>query len=165
MSAAAVIGYRWAAEWEDIDTVIVAGGDELPTAPLPSQRMGPWLDDFLAMPGHHRELLRRYGREHVLRDMRRAAAERRLTSGVAHARRRRVRVAAMMLTFFDEHGVTATTATHTVLEEYIATPGRKLSAEYGFVAWLRRTWINTAISIRTQRTRGEPTITVADDHR
>lgn len=130
------------------------------------ERMGPWLDDFLGtVPEHHRELLRRYGHWHVLHDMRRAAAQRRLTSSVAHAARRRIRVAAVMLTFFDDHRVTAATATQSVLEEYIAAPGRKLGAEYGFVSWLRRTRVNTTIRIPTQRPRGEPTITVADDHR
>lgn len=130
------------------------------------ERMGPWLDDFLAtVPDHHRELLRRYAHWHVLRGMQRAAAERRLTSSVAHAGRRRIRVAEMVLAFFDQHGVTAATATQAVLDAYIAAHGSKLSPEYGFISWLRRTRVNTTIRIPTQPARGEPTITVADDHR
>ena len=132
------------------------------------ERMGPWLDDFLTtVPEHHRELLRRYGHWHVLRGMRRAAAERRLTNTLANAGRRRIRVAAKVLTYFDAHGVTAATATQAVLDEYIAdvaTGGRELSAEYGFISWIRRSRVNTKIRIPTQR-RAEPTITVADDHR
>ena len=40
-----------------------------------------------------------------------------------------------------------------------------LSGEHGFVAWLRRSRINTAIRIPTLPARGEPEITVAEDHR
>lgn len=130
------------------------------------ERMGPWLEEYLGtVPEHHRELLRRYGRWHVVRDMRRAAAEGRLTSSVAHAGRRRVRVAAMLLRFFDEHDMTAATATQGALEDYIAQPRRVLSAEYGFVAWLRRTRVNTTIRIPTITRRAEPAITIAEDHR
>ncbi|HZW44291.1 MAG TPA: hypothetical protein VFF32_07865 [Dermatophilaceae bacterium] len=130
------------------------------------ERMGPWLNEYLAtVPEDHRELLRRYGRWHVVREMRRAATEGRLTSSVAHGGRRRIRVAAMLLSFFDEHGATPATATQTILEEYIAEPGRVLSGEHGFVAWLRRTKVNTNIQIPTPARRAEPEITVAEDHR
>jgi hypothetical protein len=130
------------------------------------ERIGPWLDQYLTtVPEHHRDLLRRYGRWHVVRDMRKAAAEGRLTSSVAHAGRRRIRVASMLLDFFDERRVTAATATQSVLDEYIAARGRALSGEHGFIAWLRRTRINTGIRIPTPPVRGEPEITVAEDHR
>lgn len=130
------------------------------------ERMGPWLDEYLAtVPEHHRELLRRYGRWHVVRDMRRAAAEGRLTSSVAHGGRRRIRVAAMLLSYFDRHDMSAATATQAILDAYIAEPGRVLSGEYGFVAWLRRTGVNTNIRIPTIARRSEPEITVAEDHR
>ena len=66
---------------------------------------------------------------------------------------------------FDEHGVTAATATQSVLDAYIAEHGSKLSPEYGFISWLRRTRVNTTIRIPTLRARGEPTITVADEAR
>ena len=130
------------------------------------ERMGPWLDEYLAtVPEHHREILRRYGRWHVVRDMRRAAAEGRLTSSVAHGGRRRIRVAAMLLSYFDRHDMSAATATQAILDAYIAEPGRVLSGEYGFVAWLRRTRVNTNIRIPTITRRSEPEITVAEDHR
>jgi hypothetical protein len=74
--------------------------------------------------------------------MRRAAAEGRLTSSVAHAGRRRIRVAAMLMDFFDDRSVTAATASQSILDEYIATRGRVLTREHGFIAWLRRTRIN-----------------------
>lgn len=130
------------------------------------ERMGPWLEEYLAtVPEHHRELLRRYGRWHVVRDMRLAAAEGRLTSSVAHGGRRRIRVAAMLLDYFDKHDMSAATATQAILDAYIAEPGRVLSGEYGFVAWLRRTRVNTNIRIPTITRRSEPEITVAADHR
>lgn len=130
------------------------------------ERAGSWLTEFLTtVPEHQRELLGRYGRWHVLRDLRRVAAEGRLTSSVAHAARRRVRVAAILMDYFDESGVTVATATQAVLDRYIADSGRVLTGEYGFVAWLRRTRVNTRIQIPTLARRSEPEITVAEDHR
>lgn len=130
------------------------------------ERMGPWLDEYLAtVPEHQRELLRRYGRWHVVRGMRRAAAEGRLTSSGAHSGRRRIRVAAMLLSYFDRHDMSAATATQAILDAYIAEPGRVLSGEYGFVGWLRRTRVNTNIRFPTIPRRSEPEITVAEDHR
>lgn len=130
------------------------------------ERMGPWLDEYLAtVPEHQRELLRRYGRWHVVRGMRRAAAEGRLTSSGAHSGRRRIRVAAMLLSYFDRHDMSAATATQAILDAYIAESGRVLSGEYGFVGWLRRTRVNTNIRFPTIPRRSEPEITVAEDHR
>ncbi|MGH2909079.1 MAG: hypothetical protein ACRDK8_07275 [Solirubrobacteraceae bacterium] len=130
------------------------------------ERMGSWLEEFLAtVPEHHRDVLRRYGRWHVLRDMRRAAAEQRLTSSVAHGGRRRVRMAATLLDFFDERGTDAASATQAVLDEYIAECGHRLTGEHGFVSWLRRSRINTAIRVPTPAPRSAPEITVAEDHR
>lgn len=130
------------------------------------ERMASWLDDFLTeIPEHHRELLRRYGRWHVLRDMRRAAAQGRLTSSVAHGGRRRVRVAAMVLAYFDQHGATAAEADQALLEQYLAETRLVVSAELGFIAWLRQTRINTSIKMPTARKRPEPEITVGEDHR
>lgn len=130
------------------------------------ERMGPWLEEFLTtVPDHHRELLRRYGRWHVLRNMRRAATQRRLTNAVAHAGRRRIRVAAILLHHFDVHGVSATTATQTVLDDYLATAGRVPSGEHGFLTWLRRTRTNTTIGIPTPPARAEPEVTVGEDQR
>lgn len=130
------------------------------------ERIGPWLEEFLTtVPEHQRDLLRRYGRWHVVRDMRRAAAEGRMSSAVANAGRRRIRVAGHLLDFFDGHGVSAVSATQTILEEYIAQPGRVLAGEYGFVAWLRKTRVNTTIRIPTLAPRPEPEVNVAEDHR
>ncbi|MGH3497455.1 MAG: hypothetical protein ACRDP1_08330 [Nocardioidaceae bacterium] len=130
------------------------------------ERMDAWLEEFLTeVPEHHRDLLRRYGRWHVLRDMRRAAAQGRLTSSVAHGGRRRVRVAAMVLAYFDHHGATAAEATQALLERYITESKVVISAEHGFIAWLRATRINTNLKMPTTRRWSEPEITVAEDHR
>lgn len=130
------------------------------------ERIGPWLEEFLASaPDHQRDLLRRYGRWHVVRDMRRAAAEGRLNSAVANAGRRRIRIAAQLLDFLDKQGVSAASATQSILEEYIAQPGRVLTGEYGFVAWLRKTRVNSTIRIPTLAPRAEPEVNVAEDHR
>lgn len=129
------------------------------------ERMGPWLDGYVdTLPEHHRELLRRFGRWHVMKQMRQSASAGRLTRGTADAARHRVRTAARVLVYFDERGVTASTATQVDLDHYVARRGR-LSGEHGFIRWLRTTGVNTAIRLPTLAQRPDPAVNVGEDHR
>lgn len=129
------------------------------------ERMGPWLEGYLdTLPEHHRELLRRFGRWHVMKQMRQAASAGRMTRGTADTARYRVRTAARLLAHFDNRGVTAQTATQADLDHYVAGRGR-LSGEHGFIRWLRTTGVNTHIRLPTPPQRPDPAVTVGDDHR
>ncbi|WP_220794078.1 hypothetical protein [Nocardioides pelophilus] len=129
------------------------------------ERMGPWLDGFLdTVPERHRELLRRFGRWHVMKQMRHSASVGRLSRGTADAARHRVRIASKVLAYFDGLGVTAQTATQANLDHYVHSRGR-LCGEHGFIRWLRTTGVNPRIRLPTQPQRPDPAVTVGEDHR
>jgi len=112
------------------------------------ERMQPWLEDFLtSVPAAHVDILRRYTHWHVLRDMRRAAAQGRLTQSIADAKRRCIRVAAEFLAYLDHRDLTIETATQAALEDFQDHVGRQLRHEHSFVTWLRNSRINTGLQI------------------
>ncbi|MFD4323639.1 hypothetical protein ACFWQC_03330 [Nocardioides sp. NPDC058538] len=61
--------------------------------------------------------------------------------------------------------MSAAQATQALLERYITESGLVISAEHGFIAWLRETRINTSIMVPTAKKRADPEISVGDDHR
>jgi hypothetical protein len=129
------------------------------------ERMLPWLDTKLAgMPDEHSELLRRYARWHLLRQLRRAADEGRLTKPMIDAARSRITAAARFLAFLAESGIDAATAPQVMLENYQVRYGVTLSAEHSFIAWLRTTSTNTALRIPTPAPY-TPAVTVSDAKR
>lgn len=127
--------------------------------------MGPWLDDLLAtVPDEHVDLVRRYAHWHVLRLMRRAAREGRLTQAIADANRRRIRVAAEFLAFLSARDLTIENATQADVEDYQVHVNRCLSHDHGFITWLRNTRINTNLRI-PYTPRAEPEVTVGEEQR
>lgn len=137
----------------------------LPPFDIQIERMHPWIDQLLAdIPAGHAALVRRFAHWHVLRGMRRAAREGRLTQGVANGSRSRIRVAAEFLTFLAALGVTVETATQEHIERYQVHRNRPVATEYAFVAWLRQARINTALSI-PHTPRPAPAVTVSDQQR
>jgi hypothetical protein len=87
------------------------------------ERMMPWIDKVAAdLPAEHAALVRRYAHWHVLREMRKAARDERLTQAGANAARRRIRVAIDFLAFLDTQQATAATATRTSWSATRSTP-------------------------------------------
>jgi hypothetical protein len=137
----------------------------LPPFEIRIERMLPWIDDTIAeLPAQHADLIRRFAHWHVLRNMRQAAREQRLTQTITDASRHRIRVAIEFLTFLSTHGVTAATANQKLLEQYHEHVGRNIGHEHAFVAWLRNSQINTSLHI-PHVPRPAPTVTVSDDQR
>ena len=72
----------------------------LPPFEVRIERMLPWIEDVVAdLPSEQAGLVRQFAHWQVLREMRRAAREDRLTQAMANASRRRIRVAIDFLTF------------------------------------------------------------------
>lgn len=129
------------------------------------ERMLPWIEDVVAeLPTEEAALIRRFAHWHVLRHMRRAARENRLTKSMTDASRRRVRVAIEFVVFLAAHDATPATATQDLLERYQEQVGRTLSHEYAFVIWLRESRINTTLTI-PDTGRPAPAVTVSDTQR
>jgi len=129
------------------------------------ERMLPWIEDVVAeLPCDDAALIRRFAHWHVLRQMRKAARENRLTKTMADACRRRIRVAIEFVAFLAHHDASAATATQDLLERYQEQVGRTLSHEYAFVIWLRDSRINTKLTI-PDVARPPPAVTVPDAQR
>ncbi|OKH62282.1 hypothetical protein EB73_28170 [Mycobacterium sp. SWH-M3] len=129
------------------------------------ERMLPWIDDVVAgLSAEDAAIVRRFARWHVLRQMRKASRENRLTKSMTDASRRRVRVAIQFMAFLHARDATPATATQEMLECYQELYRRPLTAEYAFLVWLRQSRINTTLRI-TDPPRSPPSVTVSDSQR
>lgn len=137
----------------------------LPPFEVRIERMLPWIEDVVAdLPSEQSGLVRQFAHWQVLREMRRAAREDRLTQAMANASRRRIRVAIDFLAFLDAHGASAATATQDLLERYQEHLGRNINAEHTFLVWLRTSRINTRLRV-PHTPRQMPMVTMPDQHR
>jgi len=147
-----------------VRTLLVAVGVLSPVE-IRIERMLPWIEDIVAeLPSDDAALIRRFAHWHVLRQMRKAARENRLTKTMADACRRRIRVAIEFVAFLAHHDANAETATQDLLERYQEQVGRTLNHEYAFVIWLRDSRINTRLTI-PDVPRPPPAVTVSDAQR
>ncbi len=129
------------------------------------ERMLPWIDDVVAeLPTDDAALIRRFAHWHVLRQMRKAARENRLTKPMADACRRRIRVAIEFVGFPAHHDASAETATQDLLERYQGHVRRTLTHEYAFIVWLRDCRINTTLTV-PDVPRPPPAVTMSDTQR
>ncbi len=129
------------------------------------ERMTPWLNAVLApLPADHADVVRRFAHWHVIRNMRHAAAQGRLTQCVANTARRCIRDAIEFLDLLEHHGVDLHDATQDHLERYLAAhPGRGGSVA-SFIAWLRSSRTNTALTVPWVNP-GPPQVTISDAQR
>lgn len=145
-------------------TLLAAVG-VLPPFDVHLERMPAWIDTIIEGLGSEDvALVRRFAHWQVLRGMRQASQQGRLTQGVTDGARRRIRVAVDLVTFFRAHGATPATATQDLLERHQQQRGRRLDAEHAFVGWLHRTRVNTTLKM-PYLPATTPTVTVADDQR
>ncbi|BBZ15979.1 hypothetical protein MGAD_03140 [Mycolicibacterium gadium] len=129
------------------------------------ERMLPWIEDIVAeLPAEDAALIRRFAHWYVLRGMRKAAREGRLTKSMADACRRRIRVAIEFVGFLARHDASAATATQDLLERYQEHVGRMLNNEYAFIVWLRQSRTNTKLRI-LDVPQSPPPVTVSDTQR
>ena len=144
---------------------LLAAVDVLPPFEIRIERMLPWIEEVIAgLPVDQAALIRRFAHWHVLRQVRKAAREGRLTQAIANAARRRIRVAIDLVVFLHTHDETVETATQDLLERYQEHLGRIVDDEYSFVLWLRETRINTRLRI-PYIARAGPSVTVSDEQR
>jgi hypothetical protein len=129
-------------------------------------RIERWLDDKVAgLPAEQSDLIRRFARWRVLRHLRTVAAQGPISKATTDRAREQISAAIRLLTFFDEHGVTATTATQATLEDYQATARvMTLASEHAFVTWLRTSRTNTALTARAGPWQ-VPAVTVSEEDR
>ena len=147
-----------------VRTLLVAVGVLSPIE-IRIERMLPWIENVVGeLPSEDAALIRRFAQWHVLRQMRKAARENRLTKPMADACRRRIRVAIEFVCFLSAHNASAETATQDLLERYQEHVGRTMSHEYAFVIWLRDSRINTKLTI-PDVPRPPPAVTVSDAQR
>ncbi|MEG9227262.1 hypothetical protein [Aeromicrobium sp. Sec7.5] len=137
----------------------------LPPFEIRIERMLPWIEQTTAdLPAEQAALIQRFAHWHVLRHMRRAAGQGRLTQTITDASRRRIRVAIDFLAFLETCGADAATATQELLERYQEHTGRAFSHEHAFIVWLRDSRINTRLVIPAIP-RLTPAVTVSEEQR
>lgn len=136
----------------------------LPPFDIQLERMPGWIEQTLTgLPPPEAALLRRFAHWHVLREMRKASHQGRLTQGATNAARRRVRVAVNLTMFLAKHGATPATATQDLLERF-HTRTRRHPEGHAFIRWLHRGGINTTLTMPYTPTR-LPVVTVPDQDR
>ncbi len=137
----------------------------LPAFNIHLERMNPWLDVLLADDhGDDAALVRRFAHWHVIRGMRRADREDRLSQAVVNGARQRIRVASEFLTHLRSIDIDIAAARQGDLEDYEQHRGRSANAEYAFIGWLRDSRINTAMRVPYRPPPG-PGVTVSDHDR
>jgi hypothetical protein len=144
---------------------LLAAVGVLPPFDIHIERILPWLDGILTdLPADQAALIRRFTHWNVLRGMRKASREGRLTQTLTNSCRRRIRVAVEFLTFLDRHGATPATATQDLLERHLEQKGTTRDALPAFVGWLRETRINTTLKL-PHVPGSDPAVTVSDQQR
>jgi hypothetical protein len=144
---------------------LLAALDVLPPFEIRIERMPPWIDEVTSgLTSEHEALIRQFAHWQVLREMRTADHQDRLTQTMANGARRRIRVAIEFLAFLDRHGRTAATANQDLLERYHQHVGRTLKYERTFLAWLRESRINTTLRVAHVFV-PPPAVTVSDEQR
>lgn len=143
---------------------LLAQSGVLPLFDIHLERMPSWIEQTLTgLPAPQAALVRRFAHWYVLREMRKASQQGRLTQGVTNGARRRVRVAVDLTTFLGEHGATPATATQELLERYHARARRHLEG-HAFIRWLHRSGINTTLTMPYVPA-SLPVVTVPDQQR
>jgi hypothetical protein len=132
------------------------------------ERIPPWLDqklDLLAPDqADQADLVRRFAHWHVLRHLRNAARQRDVTKTMTDGARDHISAAIRFLDYLHARGATAATATQEQLEHYQTAHAISLASEYTFIAWLRRSRINTRLHI-PYVPNGMPAVTISDEQR
>lgn len=144
---------------------LLAGAGVLPTYHAPIEQMERWLDDKLEpLDADSAALVGRYARWHLLRRLRSLADQGELTKSSTYGARSHVNGAIRLSRWATAHDLTLSTLTQAQLERYLAEyPGGR-NSQQGFVAWLRRTRANTAVTIPWRETM-LPEVVVSDTDR
>lgn len=138
----------------------------LPSYESAIERMLPWLDAKLTeLNAEDASVIGRFARWHVLRRLRRAATAGTLTKGSINVARTQINTAIRLCRWATtERGSSVTTLTQADLERYLVKRLGGRHTLYGFVVWLRRTGLNTAVRIAAHETT-LPEVTVSDADR
>jgi len=145
--------------------LLVAVGVLPPYEPF-IERMTPLLATLgESLQPQHARLLDQFARWRVLRDLRRRADEARLTTGSFQAARARLRRVAAFLTWLETQQRSIQTASQADLERFLTTQPKSVAGELvQFLAWVRHTGLNPALS-HTPRPDSEPKVTMSEDDR
>jgi len=138
----------------------------LPPYEASIDRIERWLENKLAgLPTDHADLVRRFARWRVLRNLRTVAAEGRMTKAVGDRAREQIASSIRLLAYFEARGLNAATATQPMLEDYREAAGAmSLASENSFITWVRTSRTNPALTgiIAPWQV---PTVTMSDHDR
>lgn len=128
------------------------------------ERMLPWLDTKLTqVTSDDSNVISRFAHWHVLRRLRHTASTGTLTKGSINNARAQINAAIRLCRWAHDHQSSVTELTQTDLERYLTEhPGSGVTMS-GFIAWLRRSRLNTALRLATiEATFPEVTVSDAD---
>lgn len=137
----------------------------LPAYHAPIEEFERWLDHLTTkLAPDIAAVISRYARWHHLRRLRPIADRGTLTKAMIYSVRSQINGAIRLTTWAASQGMTIETLTQRQLDHYLAEHPGGRNSEQRFVAWLRKTRTNTAISIPWQAT-SMPKVLVSDDAR
>lgn len=145
---------------------LLVGVGALPAYDPRAEQTRRWIVDAIdrVEDRAHADLLRRYARWHVLRQLGTAAEQKPLTKGQSEAARERITAATLFLVWAARHNTTVADISQLHLDAYLARHPGRATALNGFVSWLRDSRINTKLTV-PQRKHTLPTITLSDQDR
>ena len=138
----------------------------LPPYDAELERLTLWLNELLStVPTDQADVLRRFGRWHVLRRLRQQEQHASLTShGAINGARARITAAAGLLRWLQEHETTLRALSQTDLDTYtVERPGQATSAGT-FLTWAHLGGLTSDLTMAT-RPRAHPEVTLADADR
>lgn len=114
------------------------------------ERIGPWLIDRVAgISAMHRQTIDQFARWVILRRLRTAADQGRLTKAMAEGARQRLNRSIDLLAWLEHKQTTILEVTQHRLELYLSTQVMSMSMMlHPFITWINRTGINNRISVK-----------------
>lgn len=137
----------------------------LPPYHAPIEQIERWLDDILRpLDPDSVAVINRYGRWHHLRRLRGIAEHGELSKAAIYGVRAHINGAIRLSKWATDRGKTLASLSQAELEDYLAEHPGGRNSQQAFVAWLRRTRTNTAVSIPWRETT-VPEVVVSDADR
>ncbi|WP_146072821.1 hypothetical protein [Cryobacterium sp. Y62] len=141
---------------------LLASTGTLPRYHAPIEQMERWLDDKLELVDtEDAAVIGRYGRWHLLRNLRTTADRGGLSTSAIYGARSHINGAIRLSRWATTRRTTIAGLTQSQLEAYLAEHPGGRNAQQGFVIWLGRSRTNTAITMRWREST-LPEVVVAD---
>lgn len=137
----------------------------LPVRDEQTQRLETWAEEYLTqLPPHHAAVITPYAQWRVLRTVRRRAARRRTSIGVADSARERIRAAARLLHYLEQDGDGLFSLTQDALDRWTGGNAARSAAIAQFISWLSSTGLHPGLRVERGKMVKPSEISDAEEH-